>query len=204
MDTMVEVRIDQQRGCGWRKPGGLYLVSDEINGACGKLPLPLNICPCCGGGIKFSRGYTWVSPSRLFEGRECMNIGQVCSAQCPLHTPPDSAGLLWVGEKFYPTTRVFRQEAAQLGVSRRVKSLPHRFIVGETLVLLAHKKCFKHETPDGVVYGSGIFAAFRPKRVEYVTNGNESDEELERLVRRGITPVQVMRNERTDDGTAQE
>jgi len=56
----IEVRYESKRGCGWRKPGGLYLMADGPAELCGKLPIPLEICPSCGGGIKLSRGWTWV------------------------------------------------------------------------------------------------------------------------------------------------
>jgi hypothetical protein len=43
----------------------------------------------------------------------------------------------------------------------------------------------------------GVFQMFKPTAVEYITKGGETEEELEALVKRGITPVQV----KQDDGT---
>ena len=63
----IETRITAPRGCGLRKPGGLYLVAGAPNAPCGKLPLELTVCPCCGQGIKFARGWTWVDADRLFK-----------------------------------------------------------------------------------------------------------------------------------------
>ena len=42
----------------------------------------------------------------------------------------------------------------------------------------------------------GIFHAFRPRAAEYVVKGSESEEELERKVKRGIT---LVRTERLQD-----
>jgi hypothetical protein len=58
MSAVIETRYDRKRGCGWRKPGGLYLCADGVGGVCGKLPIPLDICPTCHGGIKFCRSWT--------------------------------------------------------------------------------------------------------------------------------------------------
>lgn len=57
---MIQTRYDQQRGCGWRTPGGLYLMAGGVAAPCGKLPLPLTTCPTCSAGVKFARGWTWV------------------------------------------------------------------------------------------------------------------------------------------------
>lgn len=43
----------------------------------------------------------------------------------------------------------------------------------------------------------GVFCIFRPTRIEYVVSGEESDETLERLEKRGITLVRVIRVEET-------
>lgn len=91
---------EAKRGCGYRKVGGLYLVAGKTGAACCKLPLPLTVCPCCGQGIKQTRGWTWVDPSKLMAG-EC-SVG--CSApsdpghhgsatfMCPCANPAQSMG----------------------------------------------------------------------------------------------------------------
>ena len=43
---------------------------------------------------------------------------------------------------------------------------------------------------------AAIFMVTRPTHIEYVVKGDETGEELEKLVKRGITPVQVKRLER--------
>jgi hypothetical protein len=60
--------VEAKRGCGHRKVGGLYLVSGDTFVYCDRLPFKLDVCPCCGGGIKQARGTTWIQPLDLFEG----------------------------------------------------------------------------------------------------------------------------------------
>ena len=148
MSRLDNVRVSREakRGCGYRQPRGLYLVAKGTSSPCGKLPLPLDICPTCSAGIKFSRAWTWIAPGTLFDEIEC-KLG-VCSL-CPLGPETDSpfgsvrrtlgdrAGLLWVGEKFYSPDE-FLAEAHALGVSRRIPALPRDFKLGETWVFLAH------------------------------------------------------------------
>lgn len=184
-ETKVEIftRYDEKRGCGYRKPAGVYLVSDGMATTCNRLPIPLNICPCCGAGVKFSRGFTWIQPKKLFpELSPCMG--------CPgcFYTPSkEIAGLLWVGEKFYSPHSFLTESAAQ-GVSRRLSTVPHSFEVGKTWVYFAHKHAVTLE--DGTT-GPGIFAAFCPTRIEYVVTGKETEDKLQRLIRRGFTLVHV-------------
>lgn len=64
---------EPRRGCGYRKEGGLYLVGGGLSAPCGRLPIPLTVCPVCNGGIHPARGWTWVSPRALFgaAGADC-------------------------------------------------------------------------------------------------------------------------------------
>lgn len=151
---MLTIRdsYERQRGCGHRKGGGLYLVGGRGE-PCGKLPLPLEACPTCGGGIRFSRGWKWVAAPALFKDREgpCgpanpFGAGRTCWS-CPAAHPESwlgRCGLMWVGEKFY-TPEAFTLEAEQVGVSKRLAQIPTGFKPGETWVLLAHRKAFSSE-----------------------------------------------------------
>lgn len=179
----ITTRHTKRRGCGFRKPGGLYLVCDGPSAPCGKLPIPLEICPTCSGGIHFCRGWTWVNGTALAAQNTCV-MGE-CPA-CPLGGPIGRCGLLWIGEKFYKTPSDWTHEAFEQGVSRRLATVPHGFEIGKTWVLVAHKKCIQNS--DGS-YTPGIFHAFRPTAIEYVVLGTETETELEALVKRGITPV---------------
>lgn len=214
MSTKVNIKtvVDSKRGCGWRKPGGIYLRCDGISRACGKLPVPLGICPCCHAGIKPARGWTWIDIRPFTEPVKCALEGEAACASCVLSHPPAQVGLLWIGEKYYPKPSDWIEEAHKLGVSRRISAVPKDFEVGTTWVFAAHRKaipgfdeskCTCH-CPDGkgqhlagcegYIATPGIFHVFRPDRIEYVTTGKESEEELAALAKRGLTLVKVQRD----------
>jgi hypothetical protein len=188
MATVTTV-VENVRGCGFRKPGGIYLVSDGLFAPCGRLPIPLVTCPCCSQGIKPSRGWTWVNlPLLLTNSPEC-SLGRDC-AGCPLNSGAlNQCGLLWVGGQFYKSPEEFTLEAARQGVSRRIAAVPRGFKVGQTWVLLAHREALPN--PDGEGKIPAIFHAFLPTRIEYVVKGTETEEELDALEKRGFTLVKV-------------
>jgi hypothetical protein len=123
--------------------------------------------------------------------------------------PVGKVGLLWIGEQFYPTPADFSDEAARLGISRRISSIPKDFEVGKTWVALAHRKAIQRVCEcggkedcadcggDGVQSIPAIFRMFRPEAIEYVVKGTESDGELEAMEKRGITPVRVVHADET-------
>lgn len=229
---MIRTSVEGARGCGYRKEGGLYLVAPELSEACSRLPAPLHTCPTCGAGIKPARSWTWVNPAELVpaerHGTDRHNAG------CPLgwseqdparltdtsyHRAGNRAGLLWIGEAFYKTAVDFAEEAARMGVSRRIKAVPNDFVLGETYVLMAHRKAIPtgYEDQDGNqyetiadaverglpgdalerTYKAGVVTLFKPTAIEYIVKPDEeADEELhERLRKRGIEPVKVVRAE---------
>jgi len=176
---MIETRNERERGCGFRKPGGLYLISGEIAATpCGKLPLVLDVCPTCGGGIKPTRGWTWVSAAALFAERECK--GGECET-CPLAMPGrmGRTGLIWIGGSFYKRPHDFTAVAIPKGIE-----------VGKTWVLLAHRQAVQN--PDGS-FSAAIFHAYRPTAIEYVVKDDDAEEKLERMIARGVTLVRVNR-----------
>jgi hypothetical protein len=197
----IQVRHDRERGCGWRKPGGKYLIGGTLCGPCGKLPHFLDVCPTCSHGIKPMRGWRWIDAAVLFDGgpfgRPChRESGQVCDIDaCPLFAPPDRAGLIWIGDTFYRTPQAFILEACRLGISRRIACVPKGLVLGETLVLLASRQVMRmHDRgPELVTYEPGIFAAFVPTALEYVVRGDESEEDLQRLSEQGFTLVRIER-----------
>lgn len=156
--------IEARRGCGFRKVGGLYLVSDGRGVVCDRLPISLEVCPTCGHGIKQARGWTWVDPAALVGG-----VHPNCTDEfpCPLcmapHTLGPRAGLLWIGERFYRTVREFDREAAELGISRRIGAVPRGFKCGETWVLFAHPKAI--ETPLNCGKCGALMTAHRGEKV---------------------------------------
>jgi hypothetical protein len=166
--------VEAKRGCGYRKIGGLYLVGGGIGVPCDRLPISLSICPCCGQGIKQSRGWTWVDVNKLVDGVHRVNAPtpdylpkgvnglQPCDCgvelrptvemDCPLCKYPEllgRAGLLWIGEQFYKTPGQFVAEGVALGFSRRIRTVPRGFKPGETWVLLAHPKAVTVAEPVG-------------------------------------------------------
>ncbi len=189
---------ESKRGCGYRKIGGLYLVSDS--GAqimCDGLPLELRPCQCCGFEPSFSRNLQRINAYylELMEGKHHMENRNVCKCfnDCPLcHPDPEATyGLMFVGKQSY-TPESFIKEAINMGVSKRIPEIPSWLILGKTWVFLAHIKTPKvsleklkenglHEKEPE--YVRAIFYGFQPRRVEMpVWRGDLSDVE-------GITPV---------------
>ena len=208
MDGRVITKFERRRGCGYRKKGGIYLVGSGMAMTCKKLPLPLDVCPACHSGIKPSRGFTYINANELFkEAHEqyLLSKGEFSSCSfCPIITVGtgdpkwDKVGLLWIGERFYPTPQEFIAEAGLMEISRRIPAVPRDFKVGETWVFLAHRKAVPgkfHLWFPNEETKPGIFYIFRPTAVEIVVNGDETEEEIDRLIQRGLTPVKVERAE---------
>lgn len=208
--------IEAMRGCGYRKVGGLYVVGEGIQASCDRLPYELKICPTCGGGVKFSRGWSWINWLK-YAGVHAeepldhlVDIRQNCRCQpgCPVCNPyqhPQPYGLLWVGESNY-TPENFTAEAMAMGVSKRIPCSgklptgPHQLKLGKTWILLAHIKAGgtrqeEVEDKDGNTFLKtvgipGVFYAFRPTRLEYLIWEKEAAPEyIEDLEKRNITPV---------------
>jgi hypothetical protein len=185
--------IEARRGCGYRKVGGLYLCSggeDSWSGCC-QLPIFLDICPTCHGGIKPSRGWQWVDP-RPWLGKGC----KLNSIHCPL-SPMSSVvlgarvGLLWVGAEYYPTPNDFTNEIARMGVSRRIRAVPKGIELGRTWVWFAHPKVwFNVETNKWI---GGVFSCFRPRRIEQIVTETQwlDRDFMQKLDDRGISAVMV-------------
>lgn len=238
----IRTSVEAKRGCGFRKGGGLYLVCEGTGRACGKLPFAIEPCEHCAAmGVKCrleqSRSWTSVDIDKLFSTVECKAdglTGAVHCSGCPLQGDMGKGGLLWVGERFYPTPRDFTDESDRMGISKRLplKSIPKDLRDDDgnyRWVLLAHPKaidkgpcprCGHHlghpgEVPDADkpgewtecpeckgtarVFGPGIFRVFKPSGLEYVVKGDESDEELEALEKRGIDLVKVIPEGQNDE-----
>ena len=213
----IRTSVEGARGCGFRKPGGLYLVSGQLSEPCTKLPIEMTVCPCCGGGVKQSRGWTWITPDPLLDPGP--HGSERHEAVCPLGTAVDwsdgkRAGLIWIGHGFYKTPQEFTSEAAAMGVSRRIHNVPREFKLGETWVALGHSKTIPGECEHGAPVGHpcencpngesagkwlpGVFTFFKPTAIEYVVKGTETDEELEALEERGFSLVKVVKAEQTE------
>lgn len=208
--TDIPILCEAERGCGRRKPGGLYLTGRVRGRPCCQLPIECRVCPTCHAGIKPSRAWTWI------DLRPFLSTEPPCSKRtgmdaeyrqwpklCPLKTldgVPERVGLLWVGEKFYPTVEDFEREAREMGVSRRIPAVPNDFVLGETLVCFAHRKAIRvplkeaNENGDLFEWRPGIFRIWRPERIEkvFASVDDVTDEEREKLEERNITPVVVV------------
>lgn len=180
--------VEKKRGCGYRKKGGIYLMGGSLGAPCCKLPFELSVCPCCSSGIKPTRGFTWIT-TQLFEGQKCTSER---SNSCIMNTARVRLGLLWIGEKFYKTPDDFIRESETQGISRRIAQVPRDFKVGETWIALAHRKAIEYTEENEKKFKAGIFQMFKPYRIDYVVKGDETDEELERMEKRGFTLIDVI------------
>jgi hypothetical protein len=201
--------IEPKRGCGYRVPGGLYLRTDGIGRICGALPIELVVCPTCKQGIKPARGWTWINIAALVDAKGCTfqswEVANGCG-DCPIADAKiQTAGLLWIGEKFYKTPVEFAKESARMGISRRITMVPRGFTLRETWVALAHRKAIPvWIEPDKkeLDYKPGIFHIFKPSRIEYVVKDNDPEEKLEKLEKRGFTLIKVEREQQELEVTA--
>ena len=211
MTIQIQTRTEGARGCGYRKPGAMYLIGPPLSSPCCKLPLELSVCPCCGAGIRPARGWTWVDADQLLgildDGDNhlsgCLQPPEMKMFNpCPLASHIGRAGLLWIGEQFYKTPTEFLAEAREVGISRLIHTVPRDFKLGETWVLLAHRKGspYEEEVSEGLLAGTramqtrwrpAIFSVFRPTAIEYIVRGDETEDELEGIVKRGLTPINV-------------
>lgn len=191
--------VEGRRGCGYRKVGGLYLVCRPIGFSCDRFPISITTCPCCGQGIKPSRGWTWVFPHNLFSGD---HSPCACPPICPVCHPARMgrrAGLVWIGSRYY-SPESFSKEAAEMGVSKRIAAVPKGLVLGKTWVLVGHREAAQRPTKQKGLNGEcitepgpGIFFAFRPTRIEMICKESQKEDAdfLNSLERRKITPVFV-------------
>lgn len=193
--------VERERGCGYRKTGGLYLVGEGIGAPCDRLPYELHVCPTCSQGLKSARGLTWLDVAKFFQGKHSdrADCREPQSRVCPLCDAPETMGraiIIWVGAKFYPTPDKFITEGAEMGFSRRIPRVPHGFKIGETWVLLAHKKAIPAVYDlSGVAKEeakAGIFFVWKPQRIERIRLESErGSEDVAADEKRGITTVYV-------------
>ncbi len=206
MITLDDIREseEEKRGCGFRKVGGLYLVTDPIlfTKPCYKLPVSTNKY-----GIKQARNITYIERKtniyKMFVNMICPSNDknhydtQNCDACKALHCPLGSENLienkqkiylLWIGKQYYPTPQKWIDEAAKQGISRKVKFIPDDIEIGKSIVAVAHSKVkfdlnmFNSSDEESAKGGTfrikpGIFFAFRPQRIEYIVNMKKLDDE---------------------------
>jgi hypothetical protein len=145
--------VESERGCGYRKAGGLYLVSGGIGEPCERLPISTAKCPCCKRSpIEKVRGPQFIGAQYVFgmalpcvEGDAPVKSGH--HGHCPLcdenlllreGDPNDQFLVLWIGKAHYPTPADWTKESNNLGVSRRLSAIPKGLVLGKTWVLVGH------------------------------------------------------------------
>lgn len=195
--------VEAKRGCGYRKVGALYLCGSGITITCDRLPFLIEYCPVCGSGIKFTQGFTWIDWEKFVgEHKDCEDKHLMCYL-CVPNIHPQPYGLMWVGEAYYSPEHSVK-EALEMGVSKRIPFIPKELRLGETVVLLAHKKVVaiaelipgsKDLRPENFQYSEfkpGIFYAFKPTVIEMLVYESElTDEKEEELKKRGITAIPI-------------
>lgn len=174
------------------------MVGSGLAAPCDRLPLEVTSCPVCGSGIKFTRTLTKVNAYRLWGKHD--RVAEIvhsadfqvpnctCPGSCYVCTPPDDISyIMGVGEKYY-SPQSFITEAQMMGVCKRIPQVPQDLELGKTVIYLTHKRAIYGN--DG--YKTGLFYAFRPHKIEkLIWESEATPEELEKLEKRGITPVRV-------------
>ena len=181
----ISYTTEIERGCGYRKEGGLYVCAGAPSVSSKALPLPLAICPTCHSGVKQSRSWTWIEPAPLFLEHDIWDWPPgpyTKNVALRSHAIRVKAGLLWIGETFYKTPKEFLDEGAAQGISRRISALPNDFVVGLTRIFFAHPVAMPgwddelgEFTDDGEQNGPGIFSSFVPHTIEYILKQDERE-----------------------------
>lgn len=191
--------VEQKRGCGYRKVGGLYLVGEGIAVACDRLNYNLEVCPTCNQGIKFSMGFTWIDGFHFF-GKHMENY---CIETDPICTPQENAkyGLMWVGRKFY-TPQEFIEEAKRMDVCKRIARVPKGLKIGD-FVLLAHKEAGTKLVNGETIPFPAIFYGFHVRKIEKIITESQSKDEkiMNELKEKNINPVIVPNDDKDHKGT---
>lgn len=201
--------IEEKRGCGYRKIGGLYMVGGAVGLGCDRLPMKLEACPVCGAGIHFTRSMTLIYPLDLFNPHDTDEVICQCEKRpCRVCDPTeDIAYVMNVGVQHYPTKEHFIEEANRMGVSKRIPFIPKHLKLSETIIYLAHPKActvpvpteddpesLQHRMLDSqkTGYALGIFMAFVPLRIEMpIYKKNLTKQKRAELKKRGITPIAI-------------
>ena len=185
--------VEQERKCGYRLVGGLYLCGSGRSVYCDRLPLELKACEVCGQEPRFNRTISRFNPQRLFSDHLCDEVDLVCK-------PPEEAYLMWVGAEYTPFN--FKIEAHALGVSKRIHAIPTNLRLGKDIVYLAYLKLipidnqrflFPLGPQDNKATAPGIFYGFIPDRYEYIMTETQAKdkEKMDLLKRRGIVVITV-------------
>lgn len=156
--------VEGKRGCGYRKAGGIYIVSGGIGEPCERLPIPIVKCDHCKRpGIEFTRSVQWVGVDYALSGAKACDFNPNHCPHCPIcqpvnmereAEPKDQFAIMWIGESSYATPLDWAKESNEMGVSRRINAIPKEMVLGKTWVLVAHNRAItrKCETCKGLGY----------------------------------------------------
>jgi len=202
--------VEKARGCGYRKVGGLYLMTEGEGFSCERMPIPIEPCECCGlVPVKRARGWQWITwewLDKVAKPCTCEGITKhfaVC-ALCNGQLIGEQLGVIWIGPKFYETPQDWFDEAKEMGISRRISSIPRGFKIGETWVAAAHAKAIEYvEEVEGDLesletkFKPGIVQLFRPSKIELiVTPSMKKEDWVKKAVKKGVTLVEVPEDDR--------
>jgi hypothetical protein len=118
-----------------------------------------------------------------------------------LGMPAGQHGLIWIGGGYYKTPGDFMKEAGRMGISRKLPAVPRNFVLGKTVVYLAHREAAfatdRALVPEEIAARApGIFTAFKPTGIDLVIEDeNNVPERAQKLADRLQKAV--------DDGDAQ-
>ena len=181
--------IEPERGCGYRKVGGAYLVGKGLARPCDALPIKLTPCGECGLEVKWSRAMQIIRVKYIYSKYPLHGDPErdpcVCNWGCPIcsRSLGEKIGLMFVGSEYTPQS--FIKESQEIGVSKRIAPhcIPKAFELGKTWVLLAKK--YK-EKPNEVFY------AFKPEKIEILLwDDNEGHRKANEWIKQGFIPVFV-------------
>ena len=179
-NVILEIEAPQ-RGCGTRQQEGYYMVGDFTPDAMSFFPRKLD-CSC---------GFRVVRPSRSTQG---FWPGKFWPE---LNTEPNNlitiqkdqkCWAMTIDTRGYSTPKAYIDEAARLGISRRLNNgLPKGFEIGKDVVFIIHSKVYKY----GDKYEPGFIGFFKPKEIQYVVSGRESEQKLRQIAAKKIVLVSV-------------
>lgn len=191
---MIERLEEDERQCGWREDGGMYLMGGKLSRPCGRLPFPIPECECCGRAWDHFRGIKRLNAETLMDvnhAPRCGNwYGRARSQElmapgcegCAMYKPAKRGWMMWVGNDQYTPTE-FLAEAGEQGISKRIVFPPAALVFGLDVVYLAHKKAVVTVGDDGKPETSpGIMATFVPSHLDFVVGDDEKlTEQQERV-----------------------
>jgi len=185
--------VETERGCGYRKIGGAYLIGTGMAANCDRLPILIQECQHCGFGIGFARSMQIVKTEYvryLIDEDDGHHPSCEDVFPCPIcyntDTPADplgkKVGIMFVSNRYY-TPESFAKESVDMGISKRIAphTIPKAFKTGMWIMLV-------YTYPDK---SHKIFYAFKPERIEILVW--KDDPKKAEYEKKGFTVVEIER-----------